>query len=115
MPYLMDHGPADLLGYLPLGLAQGANRLAVDGDDIGRHQGVLGAPAGQGDAFVKPEHAARPAVMVDHQGDVAQQPPELLGQPVQSVLDHLLEVRRLDLHHPSIVRCKDGPMTRGTT
>jgi hypothetical protein len=96
---LVDDGPADLVGDLIDGVAQRADRPAVDGDAVRQHHGVLAATVGEGNALVQPEQARRPVVVLDHHGDVVQQPPEPLGQPVQRRGDHVLEPLRLNLDH----------------
>ena len=96
---LVDDGPADLVGDLIDGVAQRADRPAVDGDAVRQHHGVLAAAVGEGNALVQPEQARRSVVVLDHHGDVVQQPPKPLGQPVQRRGDHVLEPLRLNLDH----------------
>lgn len=101
---LVDDGPADLVGDLSFGAADGADRLAVDRDAVGQHPGVLGGPAGERDALVEPEQPGRSRVVLHGHGDVAHQPAEFRGQAVQRRRDHLLEAAGLDVDHSFIVR-----------
>ena len=58
--HLVDNGLADLAGDLLLGLANRADRVAVDGDPAGQDPGVPSRPAGQGDTLVEPAGRAAP-------------------------------------------------------
>src|SRR5208282_686336 len=67
---LVDDGPADLAGDLPLGPAGRADRPAVDGDAVRQHAGVLRGAAGERDALVQPEQAGRSRAVLDRHRDV---------------------------------------------
>ena len=101
---LMDDGTADLVRDLLLGLADDADRLAIDGDPVGEDARIIRCTAGQGDALVKSGQAWRARVVLDGHRDVAHQPPEILGQPVQCRDDHFLKPAGFDVHHQPIVR-----------
>ena len=100
---LVDDGPADLVGDLGFGAADGADRLAVDGDAVGQHPRVLRRATGERDALVEAEQAGRPRVVLDRHRYVAHQPAEFGRQPVQRLGDHLFETVGLDLDHQPIV------------
>jgi len=100
---LVDDGPADLVGDLKFGVADDTDRLAVDGDAVGQHPGVLRRPAGERDALVEAEQTGRPRVVLDRHRHVAHQPTEFGRQPVQRRRDHLFETAGLDLDHQPIV------------
>jgi hypothetical protein len=100
---LVDDGSADLVGDLSFGAADGADRLAVDGDAVGQDSRVLRRATGERDALVEAEQAARPRVVLDRHRDVAHQPAEFGRQPVQRLGDHLFETAGLDLDHQPIV------------
>ena len=67
----VDNGPADLFGDLLLGAADRTDCLAVDGNAVGQHPGVLGGAAGERDALVQPEQAGRSRAMRDRDRDIA--------------------------------------------
>src|SRR6476646_7851454 len=70
---LVHHRPADLVGDLLLGAADGADFQAVDSDPVGQHPvGVLGA-RGERDAPVEPDQAGRLVVVLDVHRAVAHQ------------------------------------------
>src|SRR6185312_12891606 len=98
---LVHDRPADLVGDLLLGTADGADLQAVDGDPVGQHPGVVRGAVGERDALVEPEQAGRTGVVLDDHRDVAHQPAEIFGQAVQRGDDHLLETARLDVDHQS--------------
>jgi hypothetical protein len=100
---LVDDGPPDLVGDLLLGAADCADGLAVDGDAVGQHTGVLRRAAGQRDALVKPEQAGRARAVLDRHRHIVHQPAEVFGQLVQRRGDHFLETAGLDLDHQPIV------------
>ncbi len=106
---LVDDGAADLVGDFPLGPADRADRLTVDGDVVGQDAGVLGGPAGEGDALVEAEQSGRPAVVLHRHGDVAHQLPEFFRQAVQCLADHLLEAPGINIDHPFIVQRGTAP------
>jgi hypothetical protein len=96
---LVHDRPPDLVGDLVLGPAQRADRLTVDGDPVGQHAGILGRPAGEGDALVEPEQAGRARAVLHRHRDIAHQPPESRGQPVKRRGDHLFETLWIHLDH----------------
>jgi hypothetical protein len=100
---LVDDGPADLVGDLSVGAADGADCLAVDGDAVGQYPRVLRRATGERDALVEAEQAGRPRVVLDRHRYVAHQPAEFGRQPVQRLGDHLFETAGLDLDHQPIV------------
>jgi len=101
--HLVDDGFADLVGDFILGLADGADRLAVDRDLVWEHPGVLSGPAGQRDALVESEQPEGSRAVLHDYRDIAHQPPEFRGQPVKRCGNHLLEALGLNLDHQSIL------------
>src|SRR5580700_5381119 len=106
---LVDDGPTDLVGDLSFGAADGADRLAVDGDAVGQDPCVLRRAAGERDALVEAEQAGRPRVVLDRHRYVAHQTAEFGRQPVQRIGDHLFEPAGLDLDHQPIVHRRARP------
>jgi hypothetical protein len=105
---LVDDGAADLVGHPLLGTADRADRLTVDGDAVGQHSRVLRRPAGERDALVQAEQAGRARAVLDRHRDVAHQPAEFIGKPVQRCDHHLLETIRIDIDHEPIVHRPGG-------
>src|SRR5215469_11395639 len=104
MPDLVDHCPADLLDDLLLGVADRADCPLVDRNPVRKHPRVVRGAAGQRDALVEPEQAARAGAMLDQDGHVLHELGKLSGQGVEGLGDHLLEGLRIHRDHRSIVR-----------
>ena len=97
-------GTADLVRDLLPGLADGAvagRQMVIRSGEDAR---IIRRTAGQGDALVKSGQAWRARVVLDGHRDVAHQPPEILGRPVQRRDDHFLKPAGFDVHHQPIVR-----------
>src|SRR6266571_868489 len=109
---LVDDGAAHLVGDLILGAADRADLAAVDDDPVGQDPGVLGGPAGQRDALVEAEQAARARAVLDGDRDVAHHRAKLLRQSIQRRGYHLFEAFRLDHNHVPIVQ-RRGRYNRG--
>src|SRR6266568_10242 len=109
---LVDDGAAHLVGDLVLGAADRADLAAVDDDPVGQDPGVLGGPAGQRDALVEAEQAARARAVLDGDRDVAHHRAKLLRQSIQRRGYHLFEAFRLDHNHVPIVQ-RRGRYNRG--
>src|SRR5499426_92453 len=90
-PHLLDH--------IVLGLADGADREAVDGDPVRQHPRVTRRPAGERDSLVEPEQARRARRVLDRDRHVAHQAAQLLRQAVERLPDHFLEPGRIHLDH----------------
>src|SRR5262249_32165905 len=101
---LVDDGAAHLVGHLLLGIADRADRQAVDGDPVREDAGVLSGAAGQRHALVQAEQAAGPRAVLDGDRDIAHHRAELLRQSVECRYYHFFEELRLDLDHTSIVQ-----------
>jgi hypothetical protein len=101
---LVDDGAAHLVGHLLLGVADRADRQAVDDDPVREDPGVLGGAPGQRHALVQAEQAARPRTVLDGDRDIAHHRAELLRQSVERHHYHFFEAFRLDLDHTLIVQ-----------
>src|SRR5881227_1461264 len=62
---LVHDRPADLVGDLLLGAADGADLPAVDGDPVGQHPGIVRGALGERDALVEPEQSRRTRVVLN--------------------------------------------------
>src|SRR3954447_1622439 len=97
---LVHDGHRDLLDDVVDGVADVADRLAIDHDPVRQRPAVLPAALGQRVALVEPEQVGLVVVAVlDEDDDVVQQEHELLRHLVEGVGDELLEPRgREGLH-----------------
>ena len=92
----------DLVDDVVLGLADVADRLAVDHDPVRQLAAVLPAALGQREALVEPEQVRLVGVAVlDQDDDVVQQLHQLGRHLVERVGDELLELRRAGAASPA--------------
>jgi TDG/mug DNA glycosylase family protein len=114
MADFVDHRTPDLLHDFGLSLANRADGSPVDGDPVWQDAAVAGSPAGQRDALVEAEQAARARAVLDEDGHVFHQVSEFRRQRVERGADHLLERLRIDGDHPTIV-CQSPVLTGART
>src|SRR3954452_12533810 len=89
---LVDDGDGDLVDDVLLGLADVADRLAIDHDPVRQLAAVVPAPLGQGEPLVEPEQVRLVGVPVLHEDDdVVEQLHQLHRHLVEGIGDQLLE------------------------
>jgi hypothetical protein len=89
---LVDDGDRDLLDHVLLGLADVADRLAVDHDPVRQRPAVLPAALGQRETLVEAEQVGLLVVAVlDQDDDVVHEPHQLGRHLVERIGDQRLE------------------------